>query len=271
MVCFPNVKINLGLSITGKREDGFHNISSVFFPLPFHDVLEITEVTQAQDEKLHYHGPDLGIHWSQNLVWKTYLKLKEQFKFPALAIHLLKKIPAGGGLGGGSANASFLINLIDEKYQLSIPMSLKEQLALEIGSDCPYFLHNIPMAISGRGEILAPLEKARWNLYGVLIFSDLSISTKEAYQGITPKEPNVLPPNIYHTPELWREQLKNDFEVPVYERHPTLKKNIEAFYDAGALYASLTGTGGAQYAFFKEKPETIPQELQSKILWEGYA
>lgn len=270
MVCFPNVKINLGLSITGKREDGFHNISSIFFPLPFHDIIEITELTGEYEEKLYYIGPDLGIHWSKNLVWKTYSLLKEQFDLPPLAIHLLKKIPAGGGLGGGSADASFLINLIAKKYELPISMVKKEKLALEIGSDCPYFLHNTPMEVSGRGEVLKELEAPQWKLYTFLIFSDLSISTKKAYEGITPQTPSILPADVYQSPELWKTQLKNDFETPVYMKHPTLKKNIEAFYEAGALYASLTGTGGAQYALFTEKPQHLPLDLQQKVLWQGY-
>ena len=268
MITFPNAKINLGLRVLRKRSDGFHDIRSLFLPVPLCDALE---VIPADDNGplLEVLGHALDVPPEKNLVWKTYGHMRSVFQLPDYHIILYKKIPSGGGLGGGSADVGFLIRMLNQLGQLGLTAAEMEAIALEIGSDCPFFIQNRPSLVSGRGEKLEGRSSWRFKAYTVLLFSDQSVSTAEAYAGITPYETGPDLRQVLDRQALWRSQLVNDFGKVVYRQHPGLADNIEKMYRCGAFYASLTGTGGAQYAFF-ETPPQLPEEVRSRIIWQGW-
>jgi len=252
MVLFPNAKINIGLNIVSKREDAYHNIESIFYPIPFSDILEI-----QKSSKFQYSSSGLFIEGEieNNLVVKVFRLFEKEHQISPVHIHLHKVIPTGTGLGGGSADASFAINMFNEIFQLNLSNTEKEKYALQIGSDCPFFIENLPKKISGRGEIMENSSLSLQGYFIKLILPNIHISTKEAYQGINPKVPdfsvlkNDLPPI-----ENWSGLIKNDFENTVFGLYPELEKIKKELYQTGALYASMSGTGSAMYGIFKELP-----------------
>ena len=262
MISFPNAKINLGLDIIKKRADGYHEISSCFYPIPLHDVLEFipAEISRFQSTGLPIPG-DI----ESNLVWKAYQLLKQDFQLPEIDTLLHKIIPMGAGIGGGSADASFMLNMLNEKFGLNCSIQQLENYALQLGSDCPFFIENTPKYVTGRGEHFAPINISLEGYYLGLIFPGLHIGTKEAYSAVTPEAPRQSVKQIIedHPIEEWRHYLKNDFEQSAFQLYPALKKEKEKLYDAGAVYASMTGSGSTLYGIFKKEPD---QHIVNKIL-----
>lgn len=257
MVVFPHAKINLGLRITGRREDGYHNVQTLFYPIPLHDVLEILENKQPDAPPLEFRltGNDLPNAPGTNLCEKAFHLIKALHpQIPPTVLHLHKAIPAGGGMGGGSSDGTFTLQLLNSYYRLGINEDMLHSLSLQLGSDCPFFLKNQPCIGTGRGEQLQPVD---FNLKGyalVVINPGLSVSTAEAFKMLKQfSDPVDLEHIIRQSPENWKNTLVNDFETPVFAVHPVLKHIKDTLYESGAVYASLSGTGSTLYGIFKEQ------------------
>ncbi len=249
MVTFPNCKINLGLNILQKREDGFHDIETIFFPVGLCDALEI--IPSQNKTKLTVTGIFTGAA-ADNLCLKAFYLLKKDYpQLPEVNIHLHKAIPFGAGLGGGSADAAFTLKAINKKFNLNIPEKKMHVYALQLGSDCPFFLINKPCLATGRGEVL---EHAAISLSGykvLLIHPGIHISTAEAFSKIKPGIPAKKIKEIITQPiESWKEELCNDFEKYIFEKYPQVKKIKEDLYNGGAIYASMSGSGSTVFGIF---------------------
>lgn len=258
MLTFPNAKINLGLYITGKRSDGFHDLETIFYPVPFQDMLEIVPADRAD---LHLSGLPVDVPRAQNLVWKAYelLQAHSGGRLPELAIFLHKVIPSGAGLGGGSADAAFMLQLLNDYAQLAYSKEVLAGLAAQLGSDCPFFVYNQPMLGRGRGELLSPIN-LDLSAYSIqILLPGIAISTAQAFAGISPGKTSVDWHEVCRTPvSEWKGLLYNDFETTVFKHHPELQRIKALLYEAGALYASLTGTGSAVYGIFKKNEKAHP-------------
>ena len=263
MVLFPTAKINLGLRVSGKRKDGFHNIESVFYPVPMSDVIEFYE---AQEFKLEIFGKTVPGKLSENLLFTTWKLLHDCYNIPPLVVVLLKNIPAGSGLGGGSADAAFFLKGMNDFFGLMLTPEKLAEFALQLGSDCPFFLYNTPALVSGRGEVVQPVEPVLKGFWLVLVIPELHASTGEMFSRIRPEIIGTPLWEIIKLPvSSWRGLLSNDFEKVVFSVYPRLVKIKQALLDNGALYASLTGSGSALYGIFEEKPETAGLEKPGNV------
>lgn len=264
MIVFPNCKINLGLNITAKREDGYHNIETIFYPVPFYDLLEVLPATAEKKELLHQTGITIEGAAEQNLCIKAYRLLKKDFpSMPAVTIYLHKQIPTGAGLGGGSADGVFMLQLLIRQFDLTVSPEQLAHYALTLGSDCPFFLANQPMLATGRGERMepAPITLKGWQL--VLILPELRVATAEAFKGCQPRPPATSLMQIIQEPvEQWRNLLINQFEETVFLHHPQLAKYKQLLYEQGAVYASMTGTGSTVFGLFKSHADLEAIEKQ---------
>ena len=246
MILYPNAKINLGLNVLRKRSDGYHDIETLFYPVP--ECCDILELVPADSFRMHVYNADIA---GENLCEKAWRLMNGHFGIPPVEIHLYKKIPMGAGLGGGSSDAAFTLAGLNALFGLNLPKEALAVLAAQLGSDCAFFIYNRPMMARGRGEILAPLafslEGRTLRLYPQEVF----VSTREAYAGITPHEPQLRIESVVRRPvEEWKDLLVNDFEETVFARHPELAAAKQALYDEGALYAAMSGSGSALYAIF---------------------
>lgn len=255
MICFPNAKINLGLHIIRRREDGYHDLNTVFYPIPLRDALESIE---AEDMSLQVHGIEVPGNPSSNLVWKAWEMLHADYpQLPQQQIHLLKNIPNGAGLGGGSSDAAFMLRLMNETYQLNLSAEQLQNYALRLGSDCPFFLHNTACIGEGRGEHLDPISLSLAGFYLVLVKPEWHVSTAWAFANLT-LAPNACPPSkaVLKPIEQWREWVQNDFETPIFKAFPQMAAIKARFYEAGAIYSAMSGTGSVIYGIFKQAPES---------------
>ncbi len=250
MICFPNCKINLGLYVTRRREDGYHDIETVFYPVQVCDALEIVPARQTQ---LHMSGFPVAGADNSNLVWKAYelLKGKHPGKIPGLDIFLHKAIPMGAGLGGGSADGAFMLRLLNDYCKLGLDNALLAAYALELGSDCPFFIYNTPQLATGRGERMEPINLDLSGYSIQLICPEVHVSTAKAFQMITPQSASfgLVQLTALPVPE-WKNQISNDFEGPVFVQHPELADIKKQLYDAGALYTAMSGSGSAIFGIF---------------------
>jgi 4-diphosphocytidyl-2-C-methyl-D-erythritol kinase len=245
-----NAKINIGLQIIRKREDGFHDLQTVFYPTDFFtDTLRISpanaELLFKMESKEDLGSPD------KNLCIKAFRLLQQDFGISNVEISLTKGIPSGAGLGGGSADAAFTLKMLRDIFQLPVSEEKMVEYALQLGSDVPFFLYNTPMYATGRGEVMTPitLDLSAYRLK--IVKPDIQISTKEAYAGVTPHETEVfLPKALQQDISLWNGTVVNDFEESLWEKFPELKNVKEELYREGALYASLSGSGSALFGFF---------------------
>lgn len=253
MVLFPHCKINIGLQILNRRSDGYHNIATLFYPIPLHDALE---VITSEELSFQYWGlPIPSNQEKDNLCLQAYHLLKQDFpSLPPVNIYLQKTIPTGAGLGGGSSNAAFMLRLLNKKYHLGLNTKELMSYASILGSDCGFFIQDKPCFAKGCGNELTPAPIDLSHYHFVLICPRLHIDTAWAYSRIWPKTPENPLEVLLKTPvSQWRDVVKNDFEEAVFEAHPHLaviKKNL---YEKGALYASLTGSGAAVYGIFIDK------------------
>jgi len=251
MITFPNAKINLGLNIVRKREDGYHDIESCFFPVPWQDSLEILE---AASFSFRSYGLEIPGDAGSNLCVKAYQLLDEDFNLPPVAIHLLKQIPMGAGMGGGSADGAFTLVQLNDLFELGLSAQKLENYALQLGSDCPFFIRNSPCIATGRGEQLEEVNLSLDGYFLALHNPGIHISTREAYAGVSPELPAQSIRDILERPvNEWKEVLINDFENSVFPNHPTIETLKNDMYAAGALYASMTGSGSTVYGIFQEK------------------
>lgn len=250
MVIFPFCKINLGLNIISKRPDGYHNLETCFYPIPFYDVLEIV---RAGTFGCTVTGFPVDGNTEDNLCVKAYRLLAADHNLPPVHIHLHKNIPSGAGLAGGSSNATHTLTLLNRKFELKLTNEQLAAYASQLGSDCPFFIYNEPMLGSGRGEALQPVALSLKEYTMVLVIPGVHISTKEAFEGIVPQQQNQSIADIIRQPvETWRNGLVNDFETTVFKKYPQLATIKETMYTNGALYASLTGSGSVVYGIFKK-------------------
>ncbi|HVM88524.1 MAG TPA: 4-(cytidine 5'-diphospho)-2-C-methyl-D-erythritol kinase [Puia sp.] len=251
MVSFPNCKINLGLHITGKRADGYHNLETIFYPINLKDIIEI-----IPSEKFQFNSSGSRVNGSpdDNLCARAYQLLQKDFPSTTqINMWLHKHIPMGAGLGGGSADGAFTLKLLNEKFQLNLSTRQLIGYASQLGSDCPFFILNKPCFATGRGEMLEPIDLDLSHYSFVLVCPHLHISTAWAFSQIKPKPAKINLKEIIKQPVgTWKDELKNDFERPVIEHYPELKEIPRKLYDAGALYTSMTGSGSAFYGIFKK-------------------
>lgn len=254
MIAFPNAKINLGLHVTEKRADGFHAIETVFYPIPWHDALEITPATTAA---LQVEGLTIEGDTANNLVWKAYQVLRDACHLGPVQFHLLKAIPFGAGLGGGSADGAVALQLLNQHFEIGLSASQLKAYAALLGSDCPFFIDNTPALGTGRGEILTPVEVKLSGYHLVVIYPTITVNTGWAYRQLTPAPvPMPLSTVIQMPVEDWDLYLTNDFEGPVFSAYPTLELLKLGLYDAGAIYAAMSGSGSAIFGLF-EQPQTL--------------
>lgn len=267
MVCFPHCKINLGLRVISKREDGYHNIDTCFYPIPWTDVLEIVP---ADTNSFTNTGIPIPGKPEQNLCLKAYYLLAEEFELSPVSIHLHKIVPMGAGLGGGSSDAAFTLKLLKDIFELGLSDSQLKNFTAQLGSDCSFFVDDSPMLGSGRGEVLDPISVSLKGKYIVIVKPDVHVSTAEAYQGIKPATPiNDVRHIVETTPiEGWREVLINDFEASVFLRYPIIAEIKQLFYDEGAIYSSMSGSGAAVFGIFKE-PKDLSQKFGNLTYWSG--
>lgn len=264
MISFPNAKINLGLYITSKRGDGYHNIETIFYPAPIYDMLELVRRSTAQQDDciIHLYGLPVHGNTADNLCVKAYHLLKKDFPLlPPVDVHLYKNIPMGAGLGGGSADGACMLSLLNEKFLLNIDEETLCRYALQLGSDCPFFIINKPCIAKGRGEIMEPIALNLQGYYLMLVNPSIHISTAQAFSSIQPAMPEKNIHDIISMPiSAWKDILINDFEKSVFTLHPQIAGIKQQLYNAGAVYASMTGTGSTVYGLFEkkiDKPETL--------------
>ena len=255
MIKFPNAKINIGLNITAKRADGFHNIETVFYPVPLFDVLEIVKNPGLSDINLKTHGLIIDADIQENLIYKAYKILRNDYNFPSPDVALYKKIPSGAGLGGGSSDAAFMLRLLNEEYSLNISTPDMEHYASQLGSDCAFFIKNKAAYAREKGDYLSDIELDLSGYYFVLIVPIVKISTPLAYSKIIPQQSCCFLPDLLSQPvENWKKEVKNDFEPIIFKLYPELAIIKQKLYKAGALYASMSGSGSSVYGLFNEKP-----------------
>lgn len=257
MILYPNAKINLGLKILRERPDKYHDIETVFYPIPFFDILEIivgSRLTVNGEISMLQYGLNCRCNPGDNLCLKAYRILREDFDLPPVEIYLHKNIPTGSGLGGGSSDASFTLHGLNELFGLNLSNEALAAYALKLGSDCPFFIYNTPMIGSGRGEILEPVSIPQIKDYQIkTIYPNCSISTKEAYNGVVLSEYcDDLREVIKRPVSEWRSFLLNDFESSVFKMCPEISACKKKLYDQGAEYASMSGSGSAVYGLFKK-------------------
>ena len=239
MVAFPPCKINLGLNVLRKRDDGYHDIETCFYPIPWTDILEV-----IPSDKFEFTVSGNAIPGDDNLCVKAYRLLNT----PPAKIHLHKIIPTGAGLGGGSSDAAWTLRLLNDVFQLKLSKDELKKYAAQIGSDCAFFIEDGPMIGTGRGEILRPAKVDLKGKFIVIVKPDVHVSTAEAYSGIVPKGSKLDLSDI--------RSLRNDFEETIFKKYPAIESIKKSLYQAGATYASMSGSGSAVYGIFNDRPST---------------
>lgn len=277
MIVFPCAKINLGLNVVAERSDGYHDIETVFYPIPLADALEVKSMSRdfpsevGCDLKVTGNAVDCGE--ADNLVVKAYNMLAADFEMPRVHAHLCKRIPSQAGLGGGSSDGAYMIRLLDERFGLNIGIAEMERYAARLGSDCPFFVTSEPAFATGRGTELEPADGPKGNLNGywiAVVKPDVSISTKEAYRRITPMRPAKSCRDVVRQPiATWRDDLSNDFESVAMEMHPELAVIKQRLYGLGALYAQMSGSGSAFYGIFKDEPKDVARVFEGCFTFVG--
>ena len=260
MVVFPNAKINLGLRVTSKRDDGYHNIDTVFYPIPIHDALEIVSNPNPDTPPITFSqtGKLIPGKSENNLCIKAFDILRKDYpQIPSALVHLHKNIPMGAGMGGGSSDGAFMLSLLNQKYKLGIDEQQLKNYALRLGSDCPFFIQNKAVYATGRGELMKPISTDLSQKWILIVSPGIHISTAEAFSNIELSEHAPTCEEIIQEPlKHWRSLLVNDFEKTVFPKHPELSNIKEQLYEMGAAYASMTGTGSTLFGIFENRPDT---------------
>ncbi len=255
MLSFPNAKINIGLFITEKRADGYHNLETLFFPVPMHDILEIVP-SKDREDKLTLSGLSVPGSQSDNLVLKAVQLLRHDYDFPVVKMHLHKMIPTGAGMGGGSSDAVVCLQNINKQFELKISEEKLHQYALQLGSDCPFFLKNTPQFAQGRGELLTDVSLSLKGKYLLCLFPGIHISTAQSFANIQVANP---PFHLKQINEIqfgeWKAHITNDFETNAFRLFPELAMWKEKLYNSGAVFALMSGSGSSLYGIFENLPD----------------
>ncbi|HVG40413.1 MAG TPA: 4-(cytidine 5'-diphospho)-2-C-methyl-D-erythritol kinase [Chitinophagaceae bacterium] len=263
MITFSNCKINLGLRVLDKRPDGYHNIESIFYPIYWQDAIEIIQKDSkpSAETTIDTTGNSLDINPKDNICYKAYSILKKEFtELPPVHIHLHKTIPTGAGLGGGSANGAFTLMLLNKKFNLRLTEEELSAYALMLGSDCPFFINNKPCLASGRGEKLLPLALDLSAYKFIIVNPSIHVSTSWAFSQLHKKESSTSLQTIIQQPiTAWKNELGNDFEDAIFETYPAIKELKKHLYSAGAVYASMSGSGSTVYGLF---PKDVTPNMQ---------
>ena len=267
MIRFPNAKINLGLHVVSKRADGYHNIETVFYPVPLCDALE---VTPADSFSFHLSGISIGGNQKDNLVIKALDALQKEVPFStAFNLHLTKKIPSGAGLGGGSSDAAATLNIINDYHKLGLSSGNLKVIAAKIGADCPFFIDNKPVFATGIGNVFQPIQFSLKGTHIVIVKPDVFVSTKEAYSMIQPMPSRKMLSEVLQLPkEQWKDELLNDFEKSVFALYPEIAAIKAQLYDVGALYACMSGSGSSVYGLF-DKSVNVAEVFKDYYVWQG--
>jgi len=252
MISFPHCKINLGLKVLSKRADGYHNISSVFYPVPLFDMLEIVDSSTEMFD-LKFSGLEIPGNSGDNLITKAYQLISKDFTIPPIKVMLHKNIPMGAGLGGGSADGAFMLRLMNQKFQLHISTEKLEGYAAQLGSDCPFFIEDKPKLISGRGEVMNEIDLNIDNGFIKIIHPGIHVSTAEAYAMLQPKAIDYPIEKIIKDKTCWKKELVNDFQTVMVKKYPLIQTLIEEMYEQGAYYAAMSGSGSSVFGFFEQK------------------
>jgi 4-diphosphocytidyl-2-C-methyl-D-erythritol kinase len=269
MIAFPNCKINLGLFVTEKRPDGYHNIESLMFPVPFYDILEILP-SEQNSAGLDLTGLILPGEQATNICLKAYRLLLDEFRIPGVQIHLHKVVPPGAGLGGGSSDGAFTLKILNKLFSLGLSEDDLEQFALRLGSDCPFFIKNIPALASGRGDILQTIPDLLNDYFLGIVMPGIHVRTSDAYAIVAPIQREKSLKELYFKPiSEWSQWLVNDFEIPVVSRFPEIEAVKNRLKDSGALYASMSGSGSAVFGIFKHPPD-LRKSFPGMVCWQGH-
>lgn len=255
MVTFPNCKINLGLNIIEKRDDGFHNLETIFYPIQLNDALEIIKVNQQTEIEFSSTGLVVDGNEQDNICVNAFHLLTKDFpQISAIKMHLHKAIPLGAGLGGGSANGAFTLLLLNNIFQLNINEEKLIEYALALGSDCPFFILNKPCFAKGRGEKMEQIHLDLSNYQFIIVNPKIHVNTGWAFKQITPKMPVKSIREIIVQPiETWKHELVNDFENVVINEHHEIGNIKHELYKQGALYASMSGSGSTVFGIFNRE------------------
>jgi len=266
MIIFPNCKINLGLFVTEKRHDNFHNIQTVFYPVNLTDALEILPSNGRFE--FNVTGIDLP-NDNNNLCIKAYNILQKTYDLPPVKMHLHKKIPIGAGLGGGSSNAAFTINALNSLFELNMSIQEKEAVARSLGSDCAFFVNNKPVYATEKGDVFHNINLSLKAFYIVIVCPPIHVNTAWAYSKIKPLKTRAgLNDIIELSIEDWVFELYNDFEFPIFDIYPEIKTIKEELYNMGAVYASMSGSGASVYGLFHEHI-CLDNKFKNCFVWQG--
>lgn len=256
MILYPNAKINLGLNVVEKRPDSYHNIETVFYPIGLCDVLEVEQSETCSDYSFSSSGIAIDGDSEDNLIVRAYRLLCSEYQFPPVDITLVKQIPFGAGLGGGSADAAFMLKAMNELFELKITPKKLEKFAAELGADCPVFIKNKAVFATGIGNVFSPIKLSLKGKFLVLIKPDIHVSTPEAYSLVVPEKPKASLVDLIQLPITeWKHTIKNDFEKSVFVRYPAIEDIKNNLYKMGAVYASMSGSGSSVYGIFETEPE----------------
>jgi 4-diphosphocytidyl-2-C-methyl-D-erythritol kinase len=266
MVLFPPCKINLGLHIVNKRPDGYHDLETCFYPVPWTDVLEIIP---SAETTFTSSGDPIPGNQEENLCLKAYRLLAADFNLGPVKIHLHKIIPTGAGLGGGSSDAAYTLRALNAIFALGLSQEQLMRYAAQLGSDCSFFIQDRPMIGTGRGEILRETSLSLAGKFLTLVNPDVHVSTAEAYSGVRPSPPEVeLKTVLEKTPVAeWKDLLKNDFEESVFKKHPVIREIKEELYGLGAMYACMSGSGSTVFAIFERE---VSIDTPYRNTWKGF-
>lgn len=265
MIIFPNAKINIGLNITERRTDGYHNLETIFYPINIKDALEV-----VASDKLSFtsSGLDIPGREEDNLCIKGYHLLKQDHDLPPVSIHLHKNIPIGAGLGGGSADAAFFIKLMNEQFSLGLSVDDMTGYARQLGADCAFFIENKPVFAFEKGDEFEPIKLDLSNYKIVLVMPDVHISTSEAFRGIKPiPVKDTLLELITEPITEWKKHIKNDFENSIFKNHAEIRGVKASLYEAGAIYASMSGSGASVFGIFEQVPDLSFLEEENEVFY----
>ena len=270
MVVFPKAKINIGLWVTSKRDDGFHNIETIFYLVPLCDALEVvSSACETRSDSLKLSGFDIATPESDNIIMEAIEIMRRSYTIPYLRVHLHKAIPSGAGLGGGSSDAASMLKILCRMFSVGADEKELSEMALELGSDSPFFIRCEPSYATGRGENLSPMPWFLNGYYLVMVNPGVGINTAEAYRNCKPLQRSIsLTSLVANDIREWKDQLTNDFEEFAFKKIPLLGKIKGDLYSSGALYSAMSGSGSTIYGIFASKPE-LPAWLSEMIIYSG--
>ncbi len=273
MLFYPNAKINIGLNVVEKRPDGYHNIQTVFYPIALHDEMrvQLADKHSVEDCSIELLNSNIEIPSADNLIVKAYRLLAQDYDLGKVQVQLTKNIPLGGGLGGGSANAAYMLKALNQLFNLQITADKLEKYAIRLGADCPFFIKNKAVYATGVGDVFTSVNVSLSGYYLVLVIPNLHIATAEAYAAIRPQYPaKSLIESVQAPIEYWKEFIKNDFEIYAFNKYPELAAIKENLYDLGASYAAMTGSGSTVFGLFKTSVPDLKTFEHYQVIVESF-